>query len=145
MKTLLAIALLALLAFPTFAAPLDVTTTPTSANVKRGEPVTVSATLSNSLTARPPITLTATIDYVDAYGKAQTAEASTTLAIKQAVKVSNYRVTLPSLCSFVVGSGRVNDNGPLTVMELAGVLTIILNRELAEQQAITISYEVMAL
>ena len=69
MKLISILTLLFVAAIGCGAESLQVTATPASTQVKRGEPVVMAVNLKNVLTPREPITLTAEAQWEDEYGR----------------------------------------------------------------------------
>jgi hypothetical protein len=123
---------------------LQVTSTPTSAQVKRGAPVAMAVSLKNVLTPREPITITAEAEWEDEYGQRQTTSASTTIHVIQPVKINRYKVIIPALFAFVAGSAKV-DGQPATPVLDSDRLTFEIGRMLLEGESVTLEYSVKAL
>jgi len=131
---------------------LQVTTTPTSAQVKRGAPVAMAVSLKNVLTPREPITITAEAEWEDEYGTTRTTTASATITVIQPVKISCYKVIIPApfdsaqdmLFAFVAGSAKI-DGQPATPALDSGRLTFEIGRTLLEGESVTLEYSVKAL
>ncbi len=143
-RSMLVLALLFVVAARCGAESLQVTTTPTSAQVKRGVPVVMGVNLKNVLTPREPVTITAEAEWEDEYGTAKSTTASTTVTVVQPVRVSRYKVVIPALFAFVAGSAKV-DGQPATPALDAGRLTFELGRTLSEGESVTLEYSVKAL
>lgn len=142
-RSMLVLALLFVAAAQCGAESLQVTTTPTSAQVKRGAAVAMNVTLKNVLTQRDPITITAEAEWEDEYGTASSTTASTTVAIVQPIRISRYKVVIPALFAFVAGSAKL-DGQPATPALEAGRLTFDLGRMLLEGESATLEYSVKA-
>ena len=122
---------------------LQVTTTPTSAQVKRGVPVVMNVNLKNALAPRDPITITAEAEWEDEYGTARSTTASTIVTVVQPVKINRYKVIIPALFAFVAGSAKV-DGQPATPTVEAGRLTFEIGRTLHEGESATLEYSIKA-
>ena len=122
---------------------LQVTTTPTAAQAKRGVPVATAVSLKNVLTPRAPITITAEAEWEDEYGTARTTTASATITVIQPVKVNRYKVIIPALFAFVAGSAKI-DGQPATPTLDAGQLTFQIGRTLLEGESVTLEYSIKA-
>lgn len=123
---------------------LQVTSAPTSAQVKRGAPVAMAVSLKNVLTRREPVTILAEAEWEDEYGVARSSTASATITVVQPVKVNRYKVIIPALFAFVAGSAKV-DGQPVTPALDAGQLTFELGRTLLEAESLTLECSVKAL
>jgi hypothetical protein len=122
---------------------LQVTTTPTSAQVKRGAVVAMNVNLKNVLAPRDSITITAEADWEDEYGVARTTTASATINVVQPVKVNTYKVAIPALFDFVAGSAKIDGQPETPVLE-ADRLTFALGRTLLEGESVSLEYSVKA-
>lgn len=138
------IALLAFIGSPLFADALEVTATPTSAAIKRGEQVVMAASLKNVLTPREPVTITAEAEWEDEYGMTRTTTASATINVAQPVKVNTYKVAISALFDFVAGSAKINGQ-PATSTFDAGQLMFEIGRTLSEGESVTLEYSVKVL
>lgn len=123
---------------------LQVTSTPTSVQVKRGASVVMSVNLKNVLTPRDPITITAEAEWEDEYGTVRSTTASATITVVQPVKINRYKVIIPALFAFVAGSAKI-DGQPVTPALDAGRLTFEIGRTLIEGESVTLEYSVKAL
>ena len=142
-KSMLVVALLFVAAAQCGAESLQVTTTPASAQVKRGVPVVMNVSLKNVLTQRDPITITAEAEWEDEYGTTRTTTASATITVVQPVKINRYKVIIPALFAFVAGSAKI-DGQPVTPALEAGRLTFEVGRTLLEGESVTLEYSVKA-
>ena len=122
---------------------LQVTTTPTSAQAKRGVPVVMNVNLKNVLTPREPVTITAEAEWEDEYGTIRTTTASATITVIQPVKINRYKVIIPALFAFVAGSAKI-DGQPATPALETGRLTFEIGRTLLEGESVTLEYSVKA-
>ena len=122
---------------------LQVTTTPTSAQAKRGVPVVMNVNLKNVLTPREPVTMTAEAEWEDEYGTARTTTASATITVVQPVKINRYKVIIPALFVFVAGSAKI-DGQPATPALDAGRLTFEIGRALVESESVVLEYSIKA-
>ena len=122
---------------------LQVTTTPTAAQAKRGVPVATAVSLKNVLTPREPVTITAEAEWEDEYGTARTTTASATITVVQPVKVNRYKVIIPALFAFVAGSAKI-DGQPATPTLDAGQLTFQIGRTLLEGESVALEYSIKA-
>lgn len=123
---------------------LQVTSTPTPAQVKHGAPVAMAVSLKNVLTSREPVTITAEAEWEDEYGTTRTTTASATIAVVQPVKANRYKVIIPALFAFVAGSAKV-DGQPAAPTLDSGRLTFEIGRTLLEGESVTLEYSVKAL
>lgn len=123
---------------------LQVTTTPVSTQVKRGEQVVMVVSLKNMLAPRDPITITAEAEWEDEYGITKTTSASTTITVVQPVKVNRYKVIIPALFAFVAGSTKVDGQPAVSIFD-AGQITFEMGRTLLEGESVTLEYSVKAL
>jgi hypothetical protein len=124
-------------------ASLQVTTAPAAASVKHGASIAMTATLKNTLTPIAPVTLAATVDWVDEESLPQTASASSVITVIQPITVSAYRVTIPTRFSFVTGTGTIGGS-PGTPTVASGVLTFPLITTLNEGQSLVLGYTIKA-
>ncbi len=122
---------------------LQVTSTPTTAQAKRGVPVATAVSLKNTLTPREPITITAEAQWEDEYGTTRTTTASATITVVQPVKINRYKVVIPALFAFVAGSAKI-DGQPVTPAFDAGQLTFEIQRTLLEGESLLLEYSVKA-
>ncbi len=123
---------------------LQVTSTPTSAQAKRGAPVAMAVNLKNVLTPREPVTITAEAEWEDEYGVTRNTSASATITVIQPVKINRYKVVIPALFAFVAGSAKV-DSQPATPALDSGRLTFEIGRTLLEGESVNLEYSVKAL
>jgi uncharacterized protein (DUF58 family) len=144
MRYLVTILLLTLFCATAQAASLEVTTTPAAVSVKRGETVTLTTTIKNTLVAKSA-TFTATLDYTDETGASQTATGGWTLAVKQQTTVGKLRIVVPALFGFVPDSATVSDAGPLTTASETGAVAFTLDRVLDAGQSLTVTFKAKAL
>jgi len=142
-RSMLVLALLFIAVTECSAESLQVTTTPTSVQVKRGAAVAMNVNLKNVLAPRDPVTITAEAEWEDEYGTARTATASTTITVVQPVKLNRYKVVLPALFDFVAGSAKI-DGQPATPVLEADRLTFALERTLLEGESVSLEYSVKA-
>ena len=142
-RLMLVLVLLFAAAAPCGADSLQVTTTPTAAQAKRGVPVATAVSLKNALTPREPVTITAEAEWEDEYGTARTTTASATITVIQPVKINRYKVIIPALFAFVAGSAKV-DGQPATPALETGRLTFEIGRTLLEGESVTLEYSVKA-
>ena len=152
MIRLLLVLMLASAAARCGAESLQVTATPTSAQVKRGAPIVMNVSLKNVLTPRAPITFTAEAEWEDEYGTVMSTTASATVTVVQPVKVNRYKVIIPAPCdsaqdrlfALVAGSAKV-DGQPATPALDSGRVTFELGRTLFEGESLSLEYSVKAL
>jgi hypothetical protein len=144
MIRLLLVLMLASAAARCGAESLQVTATPTSAQVKRGAPIVMNVSLKNVLTPRAPITFTAEAEWEDEYGTVMSTTASATVTVVQPVKVNRYKVIIPALFALVAGSAKV-DGQPATPALDSGRVTFELGRTLFEGESLSLEYSVKAL
>ena len=141
-KFLLALALLPL---SLAADPLAVSMWSPQQTLRPGLSAPVTVTLTNTLTPRPDIVVTAGATWQDALGNEYTtAAAPLVLPVVQPISVKTFSLTIPAGCEYVTGSGLV-DGVAQEPAPLSGEWVWSLQRELAEQQAITLQYSVKAL
>jgi hypothetical protein len=139
--------LLALALFPLAlsADPLSVSMWSPQQTLRPGLAAPVTVTLANTLAPKPDVVLTAGATWRDALGNEYTTQAAPlTLAVVQPVTVQTFALTIPAGCEYVTGSGQVDGVVREPVL-LAGQWVWSLQRELAEQQSISLQYSVRAL
>jgi hypothetical protein len=136
---------LLLLLLPCASYAQSVTITGPSA-ITPGTIAELTATITNTLVARPPIVLTASATYQDSLGNQQTANATPlSLTIVQPETFSALTMTLPSSLSYVLGSAT--STVPVLGTTSAGVLTLSLGgggAVLTEGQSVAIQFKVVA-
>jgi hypothetical protein len=116
------------------------------ATVSPGATVQLTATITNTLSPRPPIILTAGATYTDSLGNPYTSTATPLmLTVTQPETFSALTMTLPSSLSYVVGSAQ--STVPVTGTVTSGVLTLTLGgggAVLTEGQSVSILFKVTA-
>jgi len=142
-RSMLVLALLFIAVTQCGAQSLQVTTTPTSAQVKRGAVVAMNVNLKNVLAPRDPVTITAEAQWEDEYGVPGTTTASATINVVQPIKINTYKVAIPALFDFVAGSAKI-DGQPATPVLEADRLTFALERTLLEGKSVSLEYSVKA-
>ena len=141
-KFLLALALLPL---SLSADPLAVSMWSPQQKLRPGLSAPVTVTLQNTLTPKPDIVVTGGAVWQDALGNEYTTQADPlVLPVVQPVSVKTFALVVPAGCEYEVGSGLV-DGVAQEPAPLSGQWVWSLQRELAEQQAITLQYSVKAL
>ena len=141
-RLLLALALLPLAAH---ADPLAVSMWSPQQTLRPGLSAPVTVTLANTLTPRPDLVVTGGAVWQDALGNEYTTQAAPlTLEVVQPVSVKTFTLTIPAGCEYVTGSGLV-DGVAQEPTPLSGEWVWSLQRELTEQQSITLQYSVKAL
>ena len=141
----LLVALALLTSTPLAADPLAVTMWSPQQTLRPGLSAPVTVSLTNTLTPRPDVVLTAGATWTDALGNEYTTQAvPLVLPVVQPVSVKTFSLTIPAGCEYVTGSGLV-DGVAQEPTPLSGQWVWSLQRELAEQQAITLQYSVKAL
>ena len=137
--------MLLLLLLPCVAQAQSVTITGPAA-VTPGTIAELTATITNTLTPRAPIILTASATYTDSLGNPQTATATPlSLTIVQPETFSALTMTLPLSLSYVLGSAT--SSLPVLGTTSAGVLTLSLGgggAVLTEGQSVAIQFKVQA-
>lgn len=139
--------LLALALFPLSlsADPLSVSMWSPQQTLRPGLTAPVTVSLTNTLAPKPDVVLTAGATWQDALGNEYTTQAEPlTLAVVQPVTVQTFALTIPAGCEYVAGSGLV-DGVAQEPVPLSGQWVWSLQRELAEQQSISLQYSVKAL
>lgn len=141
MKTLWTI-LLVLLATAAQAQSLTVTTLASPATIKTGATSTITATLKNTNAASSPVVFTATAEWEDEYGIAQSTTATTSVKIVKPVKPKAYKWGIPALFEY---SGHCQVDGVAVTPTVAGSeVTIPLTRTLNEGESTVITFGVKA-
>jgi len=138
---LLAVVLLVSNADLCYSESLQVTSTPAPTAVKHGDMVAMSVNLKNILTTREPAVITAEIEWEDEYGAAKLSTTSATVTINQPVKLSRYKLVIPSLFAFVAGSAKVYGQ-PVTPATISDGLLFELAKTLLEGESLSIDYSV---
>jgi len=121
------------------AAALGITTTVTPAKPKPGQGVTVTSKVTNTQTARPALTVTATASWIDTQGAAQTSTNSASIQVVQPVTVIELKYTLPTGITYTSGTATVNG---LTVVptQAGAVLTVPVAITLNEAEFATVLF-----
>lgn len=141
-RLLLALALLPLSAI---ADPLAVSMWSPQQTLRPGLTAPVTVTLANTLAPKPDVVITAGATWQDALGNEYTTQAAPlVLPVVQPITVKTFALTIPSGCEYVVGSGLVNGVA-VEPSPLSGQWVWSLQREIAEQQAISLQYSIRAL
>jgi hypothetical protein len=138
---------LALALFPLSANadPLAVTMWSPQQTLRPGLTAPVTVTLTNTLMPKPDVVLTAGATWQDALGNEYTTQAAPlVLPVVQPLAVKTFSLVVPAGCEYVVGSGLV-DGVAQEPVPLSGQWVWSLQREIAEQQAISLQYSIRAL
>jgi hypothetical protein len=142
-RFVLALALLAPLSLS--ADPLAVTMWSPQQTLRPGLTAPVTVTLANTLTPKPDVVVSCAAMWTDTYGaEHMTFGDPLTLEVIQPITVRTFALTIPAGCEYVVGSGLV-DGVAQEPVPLSGEWVWSLQRELAEQQSISLQYSVRAL
>ena len=142
-RSMLVLAMLFIAVAQCGAQSLQVTTTPTSAQVKRGAVVAMNVNLKNVLAPRDPVTIMAEAQWEDEYGVARTTTASATINVVQPIKINTYKVAIPALFDFVAGSAKI-DGQPAILTTESGMITFQIGRTLLEGESVSLEYSVKA-
>lgn len=125
--------------------PLSVSMTCPQQTLRPGVAAPVTVTLANTLTPRPDIVVSCAAMWTDTYGaEHMTFGDPLTLEVIQPITVRTFALTIPAGCEYVTGSGLVDGVAQEPAL-LSGEWVWSLQRELAEQQAISLQYSIRAL
>ena len=128
-----------LLALSVIAFGQDVTLTVPDGSLHPGQTVEATAKLTNSLTPKPPIVLTATATYSDILGVLHEATPATlTLTVTQPLRMQKLELTLGTQLAFVEGSAK--SSVPVAASVTSNVLTLAFDKTLLEGESLDIMF-----
>jgi hypothetical protein len=123
---------------------LQLVSTPPTAKVTLGQEITTSVVMTNMLSARDPIVLTAEATWTDESGNPMSTSAETSVNVIQPITVNRYKVTMPDSFFYVADSAKV-DGQPITPIVGAGQVAFELERNLLENESVTLEYTIKTL
>jgi|GEM_PF-2534155 len=112
--------------------PVTATMEPARHDIALGESVTLTVSVKNNCVVTPPITFTATASFIGAGGKPIVTTDTLTLKVNGTVHVGQVKLTVPQPLAYVPNTALLSGK-PLVVTASGGLLTVVLERDIAEQ------------